>query len=242
MDSKIKAKFNRYVAILKLFVLFGIIIGLSITITIFAPDFASIFQDTNKAKAFLLQYKAASILVFILLQIVQIVVAILPGQVLQFVAGYVYSFGFGVFWSMVGIMLGTIITFYLAKLLGKDAMHIIFGEERITKFVNILNSKKAYTVIFVIFLIPGIPKDLISYAAGISEIGIKPLLVLSLVGRFPALVATIAMSRLLYNGSYIALGIFIFAIIVLFILGIWKRRHITEYMDKAYTKLSNWSY
>ena len=242
MDSKIKAKFNRYVAILKLFVLLGIIIGLSITITIFAPDFASIFQDTNKAKAFLLQYKAASILVFILLQIVQIVVAILPGQVLQFVAGYVYGFGFGIFWSMVGIMLGTIITFYLAKLLGKDAMHIIFGEERITKFVNILNSKKAYTVIFVIFLIPGIPKDLISYAAGISEIGIKPLLVLSLVGRFPALVATIAMSRLLYNGSYIALGIFIFAIIVLFILGIWKRRHITEYMDKAYTKLSNWSY
>ena len=242
MDSKIKAKFNRYVAILKLFILFGIIIGLSITITIFAPDFASIFQDTNKAKAFLLQYKAASILVFILLQIVQIVVAILPGQVLQFVAGYVYGFGFGIFWSMVGIMLGTIITFYLAKLLGKDAMHIIFGEERITKFVNILNSKKAYTVIFVIFLIPGIPKDLISYAAGISEIGIKPLLVLSLVGRFPALVATIAMSRLLYNGSYIALGIFIFAIIVLFILGIWKRRHITEYMDKAYTKLSNWSY
>ena len=242
MDSEKKMRLNRYIAILKLLVLFGIFIGLSIAITIFAPDFAKIFQDANKAKEYLLQYKAVSILVFILLQIVQIVVAILPGQVLQFVAGYVYGFALGIFWSMTGIILGTIITFYLAKLLGKDAMHIIFGEERITKFVNMLNSKRAYTVIFFIFLIPGIPKDLVIYAAGISEIKIKPFLVLSIVGRFPALVASIAMSRLLNNGSYIALGIFVFAIIVLFILGIWKRKHITEYMDKAYTKLSNWSY
>jgi len=237
MKPELKKKLKRDVAILKLIILALIIIGLSAIVYIFAPEFVTIFKDIDKAKEYLLQYKAASILIFMLLQIIQIVISVLPGQVLQFAAGYIYGFPFGILWSLIGIALGTIITFYLAKFLGKDAMHVIFGEEKITRFINVLNSKKAYTVIFVLFLIPGIPKDLISYAAGVSEINLKPFLILSLVGRSPALIATIAMSRLLYNGDYIWLGIFIFIIVVLFILGIWKHKHLTEYMDKAYIRL-----
>lgn len=237
MNPGKKKKLKRYIAILKLIILALIIIGLSVIVYLFAPEFVIIFQNIDKAKEYLLKYEAASILIFMLLQIIQIVISVLPGQVLQFAAGYVYGFPFGILWSLIGIGLGTIITFYLAKFLGKDAMHVIFGEEKITKFINVLNSKKAYTVIFVLFLIPGIPKDLISYAAGVSEIKLKPFLILSIVGRSPALIATIAMSRLLYNGSYISLGIFIFIVVVLFILGIWKHKHLTEYIDKAYISL-----
>jgi uncharacterized membrane protein YdjX (TVP38/TMEM64 family) len=237
MKPELKKKLKRDFAILKLIILALIIIGLSVLIYMLAPEFVTIFKDIDKAKEYLLQYEAASILIFMLLQIIQIVISVLPGQVLQFVAGYIYGFPFGILWSLIGIGLGTIITFYLAKLLGKDAMHVIFDEDKITRFINLLNSKKAYTVIFVIFLIPGIPKDLISYAAGVSEIKIKPFLILSIVGRSPALIATIAMSRLLYNGDYIWLGIFIFIVAILFILGIWKHNHLTEYIDKAYIKL-----
>lgn len=237
MKPELKKKLKRDFAILKLIILALIIIGLSVIVYMFAPEFVTIFKDIEKAKEYLLQYEAASILIFMLLQIIQIVISVLPGQVLQFAAGYIYGFPFGILWSLVGIGLGTIITFYLAKLLGKDAMHVIFDEEKITKFINVLNSKKAYTVIFVIFLIPGIPKDLISYAAGVSEIKLKPFLILSIVGRSPALIATIAMSRLLYNGDYIWLGIFIFVALILFIIGILKRKHLTEYIDKAYIRL-----
>jgi uncharacterized membrane protein YdjX (TVP38/TMEM64 family) len=237
MKPELKKKLKRDFAILKLIILALIIIGLSVLIYMLAPEFVTIFKDIDKAKEYLLQYEAASILIFMLLQIIQIVISVLPGQVLQFVAGYIYGFPFGILWSLIGIGLGTIITFYLAKFLGKDAMHVIFDEDKITRFINLLNSKKAYTVIFVLFLIPGIPKDLISYAAGVSEIKIKPFLILSIVGRSPALIATIAMSRLLYNGDYIWLGIFIFIVAILFILGIWKHNHLTEYIDKVYIKL-----
>ena len=95
------------------------------------------------------------------------------------------------------------ITFYLARLLGKDAMHLIFGEERIGKFIHHLNSKRAFAIILVLFLIPGFPKDLITYAAGVSEVKMKPFLLLSLVGRTPAMMGTVMMGSicLLYTSG-----------------------------------------
>jgi uncharacterized membrane protein YdjX (TVP38/TMEM64 family) len=86
-------------------------------------------------------------------------------------------------------------------------------------------------------VIPGIPKDLLSYAAGVSEIKLKPFLLLSLVGRSPALMVTIAMSRMLYNGSYTELILLIAVSILLFLIGILKREKLVIYSNALYERL-----
>ena len=62
-------------------------------------------------------------------------------------------------------------------------MHLIFGEEKIKSMLETLNSKKAVVLVFLIFLIPGVPKDLCNYVAGLSEMKLKPFLIVSLIGR-----------------------------------------------------------
>jgi uncharacterized membrane protein YdjX (TVP38/TMEM64 family) len=172
------------------------------------------------------------------LEIVQVMVSVLPGQAVQIAAGYAYNFWVACLITFAGIGLGTLITFYLAKLLGSDAMHLIFGDEKFRKYVRTLNSKRAFIIIFIIFLIPGIPKDLFVYAAGVSEMKASAFLLLSMVARAPALMASLAFGGMLKDGSYVGMVVMGAAVAVLAALGLKFRSKITEWADRAYCRLT----
>ncbi|WP_130863721.1 TVP38/TMEM64 family protein [Bacilliculturomica massiliensis] len=237
MNEMKKQRWKRAFSILKLLVLIGIVAGIPALLYQADPDFIRQFKDLDAVNAYLDKYETASWFVYIGLQILQIIVSVIPGQMIQFAAGYAYVFWIAYLLSIAGIALGTIATFYLARLLGKDAMHVIFGEEKITYFVNHLNSKKAYITLFILFLIPGFPKDLITYAAGVSEIKITPFLILNLIGRSPALLATILMGSMTRTGSYIGMVILTAAVTVVFILCFIKRKKLIEMSDVIYARL-----
>ena len=234
-----KKRITAIVSVLKLLILFAIVIGLPIYVYFSYPELIDRFKSLDEINKFLKQYKTASIFIYMGLQIFQIIVSVLPGQALQFAAGYAYSFWLGFLYSLIGVALGTVITFYLARLLGKDALHAIFGEERFAKFVHTLNSKRSFVVLFVIFLIPGIPKDLFTYAAGVSEIRIIPFLLLSLLGRTPAMIGSIMMGSMFYNGSYFGLIIIGSIAVILFAAGILKRDKLLVWADRIYNKMVN---
>lgn len=215
----------------------AIVIGIPIYIYLEYPEFIDQFRTMEGVNSFLARYKTIGVFVLIGLQVIQILLSVIPGQFIQFAAGYAYGFWFGYILAMIGIAIGTLITFYMARLLGKDAMHVIFGEARITKFVNQLNSKKAFAIILVLFLIPGLPKDLVTYAAGVSEFRFKPFLILSLAGRTPALMGTIMMGSMLHKGSYFGLIVLGIGAIVAFFICFIKRQQLTAYADYIYNKL-----
>lgn len=241
-NEKRRKKLQTIVSILKLLILFGIVIGIPIYIYFTYPELIDRFKSLDEIKKLLNQYKTASVFAYIGLQILQIIISVLPGQALQFAAGYAYHFWLGFLYSIIGVALGTVITFYLARLLGKDALQVIFGEEKFSKFVHTLNSKRSFIVLFVIFLIPGIPKDLFTYAAGVSEIRIIPFLLLSLIGRAPAMIGSIMMGNMLYNGSYVGLIIVAAAAVILFLAGITHRDKLVKWTDRFYTKMARSSH
>lgn len=235
--EKRKKRIRTFVSILKLLILCSIAIGLPIYVYFTYPELIDRFKSLEEINQLLKQYKTASIFIYMGLQVFQIIVSVLPGQALQFAAGYAYQFWLGFLFSLIGVALGTVITFYLARLLGKDALHVIFGEEKFTRFVHTLNSKRSYLVLFVIFLIPGIPKDLFTYAAGVSEIRVVPFLLLSLTGRMPAMIGSIMMGNMFYNGSYIGLIILGVAAVVLFIAGLLHRNKLVKWSDQFYQRM-----
>lgn len=224
-------------SIVKLMLLLCLIIGIPALVYFLFPETIQQFKTMEGVNAFLAQYKTISVFVYIGLQILQVIVSVIPGQILQFAAGYAYAFWFGFLYSIIGVGLGTTATFCLARVLGKDAMHVIFGEEKISKFVELLNSKKAYMILFVLFVIPGFPKDLVTYAAGVSEVKLKPFLILSLVGRTPAMMATIMMGSMFHNGSYFGLIVLGILAVLSFILGFLYRQKLIQYVDIIYLKL-----
>ena len=224
-------------SVLKLAILAGITIGLPVYILMLHPELIDRFKTLDGVNAFLAEYETASIFAYIGVQIIQIVISIIPGQFIPIAGGYAYGFWFGYFFSIVGIAAGTAMAFGLARVLGRDAMHLLFGEEKVTKFVNHLNSKKAFAVLVVIYAIPGLPKDIVTYAAGVSEFGFRPFMLLSLIARTPALMCTIMIGSMLNKGSYLGIIILGISVILLCIILFLKRNQMVHYVDTLYQKL-----
>ena len=109
--------------------------------------------------------------------------------------------------SIIGALIGSTITYFLARFLGNESLHLIFGEQKVSSYVRKLNSKRSYMLIFLIYLIPGIPKDFVSYVAGVSNIRLRPFLVLSTLGRTPGIIESLLFGAFLADKNYIGLVI-----------------------------------
>ena len=148
-----------------------------------------------------------------------------------------WGFWLGYLYSLIGALIGSVLTYYIARILGHDAMHLIFGEEKIKKWLVHLNSKKAVIIVFFIFLIPGVPKDLCNYVAGLSEIKLKPFLIVSLIGRSPGMMGSLLIGRQIGTGGYVSAGIITGVAVVLCVLCVIFRKRFTGLLNKGYDKL-----
>ncbi|NLD20350.1 MAG: TVP38/TMEM64 family protein [Clostridiales bacterium] len=234
--KQLRKKFKVFSAIFKLLVFLLIIVGIPLYIYFFQHNLIDRFSSMEQVNALFKEYRSQGVLFYIGAQIVQIVICIIPGQWLQFAAGYVYGFWLGYFFSLVGAALGSILTYYIAKLLGHDAMHLIFGEEKIRNMLKTMNSKKAVVVVFLIFLIPGIPKDLCNYAAGLSQMKLKPFLIISLIGRTPGMMGSLLIGRQISTGGYTSAAVIAGIAVVLCVLGVVFRKKLMLLLDKFYAK------
>lgn len=222
---------NRLTAFSKLLLLIFIMVGIPIIMFF-------MFKNTLFNKNYLLSlpkhlstHKYIAFLPLISLQTLQIIISILPGQPIQFASSYVYGIWIGYLISIIGALIGSVITYYLANFLGSESLHLLFGEQRVKDYVKKLNSRRAYTIIFFIYLIPGIPKDMVSYVAGISNIKIKPFLLISTLGRTPGLFESLLFGMFWAKKNY--LGLMIVSLVTLGILIICykKRASLMKFLD-----------
>ena len=226
------------ISTVKILLLILIVVGIPIYIWFFHGDWIKSIENIDDVVAFLEKYETQSIFVYIGLQIVQIVISIIPGQVFQMAAGYIYGFWPALLFAMTGALLGTTLSFMLAKALGRDFLHIFFGEEKMSYYIERLNSKKMYAIVFFLYLIPGIPKDMVSYAAGVSEIKFKPFIIISALGRLPGMIGCLLMGDMMMEENYTgAVIIGVFAVIT-FALCIIFRKKIHGLLDKFYEKIT----
>lgn len=224
-------------SVLKLTILLGIVIAIPLYIYFFHYEVIAEFRSFEDILAFLEAHRTQSIFIYIAVQILQIIISVIPGQAFQFAAGYLYRYFFGLLFSLIGAVIGTTITFYMAKLLGKDAVHLFFGEERMSYFIQRLNSKRAYTLVFLLYLIPGLPKDVVSYAAGISEMNFRAFLLLSLLGRIPGMSGSLLVGALYFREHYVGMALVCILATVAFIICILKRKSIERKLDKFYERI-----
>jgi len=127
-------------------------------------------------------------LFFVLIHAFQTVVTPIPGNVTGAVGGYLFGW-WGILWTTIGSIIGFWIVFWLARRFGRGLVEKIIKKESLDKF-DYLTKEKGSTLFFLIFLIPGLPDDVVGYIAGLTTIPIRTLLVLAIVGRTPAVIAT----------------------------------------------------
>ena len=229
-------------SVLKLLLLVIIIIGIPLYIIIYKQDLVNSLKDANNLLAFaqfLKEYQKESIFVYLGLQILQIVISVLPGQIFQMAAGYLYGILGGLLLSILGAALGSTIAYFLAYFLGQDIIRIFIKEDTLELWIARLNSKKAYIAIFLLYLIPGLPKDMLAYPAGIARINYKAFIIMSLLGRTPAMTASILVGAMYEQKNYFIIGIVAAVSIIIFFICLIKRQQISQWMDRFYENTTN---
>lgn len=169
-------------------------------------------------------------LAYILLQIVQTVVAPIPGQVVGSIGGLLFGW-WGILWTTIGSAIGYLIVLLLSKRFGRPLLEKIFKKSAISRFDFILSSRSSALILFAIFLLPGFPDDIVCYIAGLTNLSIKKLMVIILLGRFP----TIALTNYLGAGLSTNPGLVATcAVIGVLILGfaVWQRERIMKFFHR----------
>jgi len=140
--------------------------------------------DHHKIKAFINSFGPYSPLAYILLQIVQVIVAPIPGGAVEFLGGYLFGVRAGFLYSMIGLALGSWAAFSLARVFEKWALEKFIPQETRKKF-DYLIEHEAVMLSLLLFLIPGFPKDALCYILGLTPMHVGIFLAISTVGRVP---------------------------------------------------------
>lgn len=215
----------------KLLILLLILIGIPVLLIVVAKDKLLNAEYLSNLPTMLSAYPKTAFVILLLLQTLQIVVCVLPGQPIQLASSYLYGVGGGYVIAIVGATIGCILTYRIANFLGSDAIHLVFGEKRVQDYMKKLNSGKALTIVFLIYLIPGIPKDLVSYVAGISDINLKSFLIVSTLGRSPGILESLLIGSFWADKNYLGVGIVVVITLAILFVCFKMRTRIMNLID-----------
>jgi len=141
-------------------------------------------------------------LLCIAVQFLQVVIAVIPGEVTSLAAGYVFGAWRGFLYSAIGITLGSVFNFWFARVVGRPTLERLIRRDTLDKLDRTVASNKSRSAIFLLFLLPGLPKDILCYAAGLSRMHILEFVVLSGLARSPALLASVLIGAGVSRGDY----------------------------------------
>lgn len=144
-----------------------------------------IFTTLDTLQSFLLQFGIWTPLVFFLLQLLQIIIAPIPGGTIGLVGGALFGTLGGFLISAAGTVTGSIIVFVLAKRFGRPFVLRFVPPELLEKYDRIKESK-LNTVLFLIFLFPLFPDDMLCFIAGLSTMPLKTFILIILLARTPS--------------------------------------------------------
>lgn len=216
-------------AIIKSVILALIVIGIPLLIYLKYRD--TLFNDDwlTNLPLMLEQYKGMpAALILTGIQILQVIICLIPGQPIQFAASYMFGIIRGYLISIIGAVIGAAIAFYLAKILGRDMLYFIFDEDKMDEVHRRINSGKGLLGVLIIYLIPGFPKDMVAYVAGISDMRIRPFLLVSTIGRTPGMVGSLLLGHFFSKNNYIAILILaLLTVLILIICYVYRNRLIS---------------
>ena len=153
--------------------------------------------------------------VFILLGLIfiQMFVAFLPGEPIEILAGMSYGAIGGLLVMYLGVFISTTFIFLLVKKFGKDFIYTFIEKEKIEKLEKtelFNNAKKLEMLLFIVFFIPGIPKDIVVFVGGLLPISTIDFLLIATFARFPSIISsTMAGANLVHSNWLMVVFIYV---------------------------------
>jgi uncharacterized membrane protein YdjX (TVP38/TMEM64 family) len=140
-------------------------------------------------------------LCFILLQALQVVFAPFPGEATGFIGGYLFGVPLGVLYSTLGLTLGSLLAFFVARWLEERYIVRWVPKDILEKF-DFLMERQGALISFILFLLPGFPKDYLCFVLGLSRMPFKLFFLICTVGRIPGTLLLTLQGAKVYKGDY----------------------------------------
>jgi uncharacterized membrane protein YdjX (TVP38/TMEM64 family) len=144
--------------------------------------FIEYFTNRQRLLHFINEHRANAAIIFIGLQVLQVIAAPVPGEATGFVGGVFFGTGWGILYSTIGLTLGSWIAFMLARLAGRPLVEMIVKPETIKRYDYVMKHKGQFLA-FLMFLVPGFPKDILCYLLGLGHMRQRDFLLVSTTGR-----------------------------------------------------------
>jgi uncharacterized membrane protein YdjX (TVP38/TMEM64 family) len=212
-----------------LFVIFALVVLLACDV-IFGGPLTTLLGNKGEIVDFVRALGILGPVAFMALQALTTIIAPIPSNVIGLVGGFLFGW-WGVLWTTVGSAFGAYVVFLISRRFGRPFVAKIFKKDLLNKFDHLTEEKGSF-IFFMIFLLPGLPDDLVCYIAGLTKIPIKKLVAMFVLGRTPAVVVT-NLIGMQVGESDIRPLVFITLVVVLVLAAIaWKREKIMGLVNK----------
>lgn len=187
----------------------GTFVAAMVLICIFAWEpLSELFADPESFRKWVAEQGAWGPVIFVGLMTFQIIVAVLPGEPLEIAAGYTFGVWGGTALCMVGALLGSTLVFLFVRTWGRRAVDLIFPRKKLDSVSFLRDERKLNSLVFLLFAIPGTPKDIMTYAVGLTKMRLPVWLLISTFARIPSILTSTV------GGDALGLQNYEFAIIV----------------------------
>jgi len=185
-------------------------------------------------------YPTSGILVLTFLQFMQVVITAIPSAITSFASGMIYGWPTGLLISTVGSFMGTVLVFYLTRLLGRRVLTLFVSKKNIEKMESLISADTSTFVLFILFVIPS-PKDFFAFFFGLTNMKAWKFFLISVIGRIPGAFVGCYLGATADNRNWpLLIGMTVFAasvsvVFVLFtnkIMALLKRKE-AQPLDKA---------
>ena len=165
--------------------------------------------------------------------------AIIPAEPVELAAGYAFGFWQGALVCLVGRVLGTLAIVGVARGAGDRLLRVLVSSRRVVQLERFGNSPRFELLVFLCFLVPGLPKDVMTYAAALANMPIRHLVPVTTVGRIPSIVSSTLAAGSFGSGNYLVTGVTVVATAVLAIGGAAAYRQMAKRKQNQTTKDSD---
>ena len=165
---------------------------------------------------------------FIFLQMLQVIVALVPGEPVEIIGGVLFGAWFGFLLCLVGSFLASVCIYYAVKKFGKPFIDMFISEEKFKRFRFLHEKKRLEIVTFLLFLLPGTPKDALTYFVPLTKLEPKKFFFLSTLARVPSVISSTMMGASLGEGNITKTVIVFIVTAVIGVAGIIAKNRFDE--------------
>lgn len=182
-----------------------LLVGLSVWLTWFLWKKVGIFEldHISEFQTRIDSFGAWGWLVALGIQVLQVIVALIPGEVVEVGCGMAFGTWGGLLICLAGSAIGSALIFLLVRKFGVKLVEVFVSRDKINSLRFLNNERKLKSVIFLVFFTIGTPKDLLTYFAGLTNIKFYEFLIISTVARIPSIISSILVGDKLSEGNFV---------------------------------------